>query len=97
MSRLNKSHRPADFLSFKGTVQTLEAFQTIIERRANDDTPQRLELYQSLLRAIASHRVADRPDRIEPRAKKKRRNHFAWLTTPRKEIKRQMVQGVAAI
>jgi hypothetical protein len=84
-------------ISFKGTMQTLEAFQPIIERGVDDDATERLELYHSLLRAIATHRVADRPDRIEPRAKKKRRNHFAWLTSPRRDIKLRLAQGVAAI
>jgi len=84
-------------ISFKGTMQTLEAFQPTIERGTSYNVHQRLELHQSLLHAIASHRVADRPDRIEPRAKKKRRNHFAWLTSPRSEIKLKLAKGVAAI
>jgi hypothetical protein len=84
-------------ISFKGTLQTLEAFQPMIEQQAVHDADLRLRLYQNLLGAIASHRVADRPDRFEPRAKKKRRNHYAWLTRPRKEIKRQMAKGLATI
>jgi hypothetical protein len=32
------------------------------------------------LDAIATHRVGDRPDRYEPRVKKRRRNHYGWLT-----------------
>jgi hypothetical protein len=84
-------------ISFKGTMQALEAFQPVIERQAVHDATSRLRLYQTLLAAIASHRVADRLDRFEPRAKKKRRDHYAWLTKPRMEIKRQMAKGVAAI
>ena len=34
--------------------------------------PDRLRLYHDLLDAIAAHRVADRPDRYEPRVKKRR-------------------------
>jgi hypothetical protein len=41
--------------------------------------------------------VADRPDRFEPRAKKNRRDHFAWLTLPRQEIKRRMAKGFTVI
>ena len=50
--------------------------------------------HAELLQAIATHRVADRPDRFEPRAKKRRRNHYNWLTKPRAEIKRKMAKGV---
>ena len=81
-------------ISFKGAMQTLEAFQPLLEFRTAQDPAQRLRLYQDLLHAIATHRVADRPDRFEPRAKKRRRNHYNWLTKPRAEIKRKMAKGV---
>ena len=81
-------------ISFKGALQTLEAFQPLLEFRAAQDPAQRLGLYRDLLQAIATHRVADRPDRFEPRAKKRRRNHYNWLTKPRAEIKRKMAKGV---
>jgi Transposase DDE domain len=81
-------------ISFKGALQTLEAFQPLLEYRAARDPAQRLRLYQDLLYAIATHRVADRPDRFEPRVKKRRRNHYNWLTKPRAEIKRKMAKGV---
>ena len=81
-------------ISFKGAMQTLEAFQPLLELQTAQDPAQRLRLYQDLLQAIATHRVADRPDRFEPRAKKRRRNHYNWLTKPRAEIKRKMAKGV---
>jgi len=81
-------------ISFKGAMQTLEAFQPLLEVRTAQDPAPRLRLYQDLLQAIATHRVADRPDRFEPRAKKRRRNHYNWLTKPRAEIKRKMAKGV---
>lgn len=81
-------------ISFKGTMQTLEAFQPLLELQAAQGKLHRLRLYQHLLRAIATHRVADRPDRFEPRVKKHRRNHYAWLTRPRNEVKRDMAKGV---
>ena len=84
-------------ISFKGTIQTLEAFQPLLELRAARDAAQRLRLYQHLLDAIATHRVADRPDRYEPRVKKHRRNHYGWLTKPRAEIKRMMAKGLIKI
>lgn len=84
-------------ISFKGTMQTLEAFQPVIELQAGQGPAHRLRLYQDLLRAIATHRVADRPDRFEPRVKKRRRNHYGWLTKPRSEVKRNMAKGLREI
>ncbi len=84
-------------ISFKGAVQTLEAFQPTIAIQGEHDSTLRQRLYQHLLDAIASHRVADRPDRYEPRVKKHRRNHYGWLTKPRAEIKRMMAKGVTVI
>ena len=79
-------------ISFKGSMQTLEAFQPLTELRTDSDAAQRLRAYQDLLDAIATHRVADRPDRCEPRVKKRRRSHYGWLTSPRREIKRKMAK-----
>ena len=84
-------------ISFKGTLQTLEAFQPLLELRADWGGAHRLGLYQDLLRAIATHRVADRPDRFEPRLKKRRRNNYDWLTSPRSEVKRKMAKGLTVI
>jgi hypothetical protein len=84
-------------ISFKGAIQTLEAFQPVIHLQSAQGTAHRLLLYQILLRAIATHRVADRPDRFEPRLKKRRRNHYGWPTKPRSEVKRQMAKGVTVI
>ena len=84
-------------ISFKGAIQTLEAFQPVIELQATHGAAHRLRLYQDLLNAIATHRVADRPDRFEPRVKKRRPNHYGWLTRPRAEFKRDMAKGVIKI
>jgi hypothetical protein len=81
-------------ISFKGALQTLEAFQPLLELGAGWDAARRLRLCHDLLDAIATHRVADRPDRYEPRVKKRRRNHYDWLTEPRAEMKRKMAKGV---
>ena len=81
-------------ISFKGAMQTLEAFQPLLEFRTAQGPAQRFRLYQALLQAIATHRVADRPDRFEPRAKKRRRNHYNWLAEPRAEIKSKIAKGV---
>jgi hypothetical protein len=81
-------------ISFKGAMQTLEAFRPLLELPTAGDAARRLGLCHDLLDAIASHRVADRPDRYEPRVKKRRRNHYGWLTKPRAELKRKMAKGV---
>jgi hypothetical protein len=86
---------PPRSLSFTGAKQTLEAFQPLLEGQAARDAADRLRLCHGLLDALASHRVADRPDRYEPRLKKRRRNNYDWLTEPRAKIKRKMAKGVA--
>ena len=81
-------------ISFTGAMQTVEAFQPLLEFGAAQDAASRLRLYHDLLDAIATHRVGDRPDRYEPRLKKRRRNNYDWLTKPRAEMKRKMAKGV---
>ena len=56
-------------ISFKGTLQTLEAFQPMIAYHNGRGLDHRDMLYHQLLEAIVVHRVADRPDRFEPRAR----------------------------
>jgi DDE family transposase len=79
-------------ISFTGALQTLAAFRPLLELRAAGRVADRWRLYHDLLDAVAAHRVADRPDRYEPRLKKRRRNHYGWLTQPRAEMKRRMAQ-----
>jgi hypothetical protein len=82
-------------ISFKGAIQTLEAFQPVIALQASDDTECRSGLYQQVLDAIATHRVADRPDRVEPRLRKRRPKHYGFLRKPRAETKRDLLKGVS--
>jgi DDE family transposase len=84
-------------ISFTGAMQTLEAFQPLLEFGAAQDAAGRSRLYHDLLDAIATHRVGDRPDRYEPRVKKRRRNHYGWLTEPRAKMKRKMAKRVTEI
>ena len=72
-------------------MQTLAAFQPLLAHGAGGGAD-RLRVYRDLLGAIAAHRVGDRPDRYEPRLKKRRWNHYDWLTRPRAEIKREMAK-----
>jgi Transposase DDE domain len=81
-------------ISFKGAVQTLEAFRPLIALWDADDPEFRRAIYQVLLDAVASHRVGDRPDRYEPRRKKRRPKPFARLMKPRHQTKREMLKRV---
>ena len=82
-------------LSFKGTVQTLEAFQPFIVSLGRRSHQLRKEMYQHLLDTIVMHRVANRPDRFEPRKKKRRRMPYDLLTKPRAEAKLDILKGVS--
>ena len=91
---IKHGHDPRS-ISFKGAMQTLEAFQPVIAIQGHCAAV-RLRFYQQLLDAIASHRVADRPDRFEPRLRKRRPKHYAFLRKPRHEIKLEMAKGLIA-
>jgi hypothetical protein len=82
-------------ISFKGAMQTLEAFQPVIALRGEHDAAFRRDLYQQLLDAIATHRVGDRPDRYEPRRVKRRPKPYDRLMKPRQEAKRDLLKGVS--
>lgn len=79
-------------ISFKGTIQTLEAFQPLIAIQGSTNAPLRVHLYEQLLDAIATHRIAARPDRFEPRKRKRREKKYPRLMKPRHEEKRDMLK-----
>jgi hypothetical protein len=82
---------------FKGAFQTLEAFQPLIDYQEYRGISFRVSLYHHVLDAIALHRVADRPDRFEPRKRKGRPFRFDKRTRPRCELKRELAKGVGRI
>ena len=84
-------------ISFKGTLQTLEAFQPLLSFQGHKGPTFREQLYQQLLQAIATHRVADRPDRFEPRKRKSNPRKSEKMTKPRWELKRLMAKEVTKI
>lgn len=84
-------------ISFKATLQVLEAFRPLIAYRSHSGADDQEELYEQLLGAIAVHRVADRPDRFEPRRTKKKPRGYLSLKRPRKEIKLQMLKRASKI
>lgn len=76
-------------LSFKAALQTLHAFTMSLWLSGSSRVH---GLYTPLLAAIASHRVGDRPDRFEPRARKRRPKPYPYLTKPRKEAKAALLE-----
>ena len=86
--------REGKLVSFKGVVQIREAFQPLIALRGENDAAWRKVLYEYLLDAIAIHQVADRPDRYEPRRKRRRPKPYDRLMKPRWQAKRDMRKGL---
>lgn len=69
-------------VSFKGALQTLLAFAEGLR----EGTPEhRRFLWSVMLRAVAADGVGHRPDRVEPRAVKRRPRPYPLLMVPRDE------------
>src|SRR5262249_54228668 len=71
-------------LSFKGALQALTAFA---ERLLEAEGETMEELQEWLLLPIGAHPVGDRPDRVEPRARKRRPKDYPHLHRPRHEAR----------
>jgi len=80
----SESHVEPRAISFKGAKQALTAFAPKLEAARPE---QRAGLVDALLKAVAYHRVGDRPERWEPRAPKRRPKPGARLTQPRRVAK----------
>lgn len=71
-------------LSFKAALQAIIAFQPHLEHAC----PRMLtHMYHQLLAAILPHPVANRPNRYEPRAKKRRPKTYPLLMLPRAQAR----------
>ena len=90
----DKHDVPPRTLSFKGSMQILEAFQPLIAFIRTHSRNHRVQLIQELLDAIVAHRVANRPNWFEPRKKKRRRMPYDLLMKPRAEIKLDILKGI---
>jgi hypothetical protein len=90
----SQAQRRAKSISFKGAIQTLEAFQPLIAAQGDCASTCRRSLYDQLLDAVVTHRVADRPDRFEPRQRKRRQKKYDRMMKPRNELKREMLKRV---
>ncbi len=67
-------------ISFKGAKQALTAFAPLLEAAPPQ---QRAGLVDAMLKAVAYHRVGNRPGRWEPRARKRRPKPSKRLNQPR--------------
>jgi hypothetical protein len=79
------SERPR-LLSFKGTLQTMTAFQDALRQASPSDRAR-------LIEAISSHRVGGRFDRVEPRANQRRPMQQRYLIEPRRQARKRLMRG----
>lgn len=86
MQRSAHLHRvPLERISFKGSLDTVRHWAAVIA--AASVTPRKQEsLIEKMLRAIARDPVPERPQRTEPRAKKRRPRNYQLLTRPRSQM-----------
>ena len=92
-----KHNAPPRTISFKGTLQTLEAFRPLIALYSRRGARFRFQLYKQILDAVIIHRVANRPDRFEPRLTKRRPKAYDRMMKPRNDTKRQILKRLAQI
>jgi len=78
--------KPCD-LSFKGALSFLEEIAPRLPYAHGDIL---IELHALLLIAIDANRVNDRPNRVEPRKRKRRPKDYPHLNTSREEAKSQL-------
>ncbi len=69
-------------LSFKGAVQAVQAFTGGLWTAAADELT---VVCQRLREIIASYRLEERPNRSEPRARKRRPKKYPLLNEPRRK------------
>src|SRR6202011_5452307 len=72
-------------ISFKGSLDSLHHYADAIYATYRKPRKQ-AQLFDALLRTIASDLVPLRPERCEPRARKRRPKNYQLLTKPRKEM-----------
>jgi hypothetical protein len=78
------SDREPRELSVAGTVQALAAFAEVLDTASG---------YESFVRVVLAYRVGNRPDRFEPRARKRRPKPYPPLTVPRAEARRRLARS----
>jgi Transposase DDE domain len=77
-------------ISLQGARQTLEAFRS---ERAITTSEAGPFIRERILRAIAYHQVADRPDRAEPRVVKRRPKPYPRMHVPRQLARKRLMKA----
>jgi hypothetical protein len=77
-------------LSFKGAVQTVNAFAAVLWTATAAELE---EVCQRLRAAVAAQLVGDRPNRVEPRARKRRPKEYPLLKHPRDKARKLAGKG----
>jgi hypothetical protein len=77
-------------LSFQGARQTIEGFRSELSHAGSADAE---VLREVALKAIASHRVSDRPDRVEPRVRKRRPKNYPLMHKPRQKPRKRLAKA----
>lgn len=86
-----KAHAGAPHrVSFKGALQTLLAFAEGLREGTRE---RRRFLWGLMLRAVAADGVGHRPDRVEPRAVKRRPKPYPLLMVPRDEAREALLNA----
>ena len=75
-------------VSFTGAVQTFNAFWPLL--RVAGSPAEALRLWLVMIWAIGQQEVGNRPDRYEPRKRKRQPSRYPFLHEPRKEARRRM-------
>lgn len=78
------SEREPRELSVAGTVQALAAFAEVLDTASG---------YESFVRVVLAYRVGNRPDRFEPRARKRRPKPYPPLTVPRNQARKRLARS----
>jgi hypothetical protein len=85
-SAFDLGDHPRD-LSFKAALSLMREIAAPLQSATGDTL---IELRAALLIAINDNRVNDRPDRVEPRKRKRRPKDYPHLNTTRQEAKQQL-------
>lgn len=73
-------------LSFAATVQPVGIFATLIVAMP---LKRRAEVYLLLLVLVATAKLPKRPNRMEPRVKKRRPKSYPWMKKPRQDYRKR--------
>ena len=87
-----RQERKPRAISFTAAMQTLNAFGFGLQRETGERAR---ELWERLWVAIAAHRVGNRPGRVEPRAKKRRKKNYPHLKEPRDKARKKLLRRAA--